>query len=73
MPRLNNCDYNKIKVVHELSQLQWFLEKHAMPDATAHGHPLCANMWKEIHSEINKWLEKPLLAIEGRSKEGKMK
>ena len=72
MPKLSNCDYNKIKVVHDLSRLQWFLEKHAIPDA-ANNHPLCANMWKEINQEIAKWLDKPLMAIEGRAKEGKLK
>ncbi len=30
---LNNCDYDKIKILHELSSILWFIKKHALVDA----------------------------------------
>lgn len=33
MNMLNNCQYNIVKLVHELSRIVWFIEKHALKDA----------------------------------------
>lgn len=30
---LNNCEYDKIKILHELSTILWFVKKHALSDA----------------------------------------
>jgi hypothetical protein len=29
---LNNGDYDKIKILHELSSISWFIKKHALED-----------------------------------------
>ncbi|MGC2310795.1 MAG: hypothetical protein WA432_04200 [Candidatus Babeliaceae bacterium] len=33
----DNNTYNKIKLLHELTRLNWFLEKHALNDAQMTG------------------------------------
>lgn len=32
---LHNSDYNKVKILHDLCALHWFVEKHAVADAQA--------------------------------------
>lgn len=31
--KLNNCCYDKAKLLHQLSCVSWFIEKHALADA----------------------------------------
>lgn len=32
---LDHCTYDKIKLLHELSSLAWFIEQHAKKDASS--------------------------------------
>lgn len=68
---LKNCNYNKIKVLHDIHSLKWFIDNHAISDAKKDGHPLCAEMFKELSDSLDKMTHKPRLAVEGLSKEGK--
>ena len=68
---LKNCNYNKIKVLHDLSRIKWFIDNHAVADAKKDGHPLCAEMFREVSEQLDKLMHKPRMAVEGLSKEGK--
>ena len=70
---LNDCNYNKVRLLHDLSRIVWYLEKHAKQDAKKEGHKLCHVVCDDIRKDLEKHMEKLRLAIEGLSKEGKFK
>jgi hypothetical protein len=54
---LDNCTYNKAKIVHELSSLCWFLETHAISDAQkANDEPLEKQLLA-IHKDLEQHLK----------------
>ena len=70
---LENCNYNKVKLLHDLNRIIWHLEKHAKEDAKEGGHELCYAMCEELLQDLEKHTEKLRQAIEGLSKEGKFR
>jgi len=68
---LSDCNYNKVRLLHDLSRIVWYLEKHAKEDANKAGHELCKAMCDELMEDLEKHIEKLRQAIEGLSKEGK--
>lgn len=68
---LNNCNYTKVRLLHDLSRIVWFLKKHAKEDAKEEGHELCIGMCQELESDLEAHIEKIRKAIEGLAKEGK--
>lgn len=66
-----HCNYDKIKLLYQLSAMSHFLYKHAIPDAKNEGHPLCAAEYEELRKDIIKHIHKLKAAIVGLSKEGK--
>ena len=70
---LKDCNYDKIRLLAELSKIVWFIENHAKKDAEKENHPLCYAMYDELQKDLEKHMEKLRLAIEGLSKEGKLK
>lgn len=68
---LNDCNYNKVRLLHDLSRIVWYLKKHAKEDAKKHEHPLCHAMCEEIEQDLEKHIDKLRAAIIGLSKEGK--
>jgi hypothetical protein len=68
---LNDCNYNKVRLLHDLSRINWYLKKHAKEDAKKHGHPLCHTMCEEMEKDLEKHIDKLRAAIIGLSKEGK--
>ena len=68
---LNNCNYNKVRLLTDLSRITWYLKKHAKEDAKQHGHELCHAMCEEIEKDLEKHIEKIRAAIEGLAKEDK--
>ena len=51
---LNDCKYNKIKLLHELSCMAWFLEKHAVPNAQDSGEGECVEIFKTLKNDLDK-------------------
>ncbi len=49
---LDNCFYNKIKVLHKLSCLQWFLKKHAHDDAKKVDHGECHEFFEKLEKDL---------------------
>lgn len=55
---LDHCTYDKIKLLHELSKLTWFVEKHGKRDAQAAGDSACFDMFEELAIDLQKHVEK---------------
>ncbi len=69
---LDNCNYTKIKLLHKLSQIAWYCEKHAQQDAEETGHPACQEMYEEIRQDCEKHMAKLKDAIAGVAQEGNL-
>ena len=68
---LDDCNYNKIRLLHDVSRIVWYLEHHAKKDAKESGHELCHAMCVELQADLEKHMEKLKEAIVGISKEDK--
>ncbi len=55
---LDNSTYNKVKMLSQLSELCWFIDKHALKDAESSGDQECVDAMKAIHSDLEKHIEK---------------
>ncbi len=55
---LDNCSYNKIKLLHELSSQLWFIQKHALNDAEAAGDAACIQALRDLEHDLQKHLER---------------
>jgi len=56
---LTNCEYDKIKVLHDLGKVEWFLAHHAKVDAEKKDEKflhMCEALQQDIarHSEVIK-------------------
>ena len=69
----HNCNYNKIKLLHQISHMIWVIEHTYIKDAKKGKHPACATMYKEIAVALKQEKKKLLAAVEGLAKEGKFK
>lgn len=49
---LDNCMYDKIKLLHKLSCILWFIKKHALEDARADSE--CTQVLKELEADLEK-------------------
>ena len=55
---LDNCLYNKVKLLHLISKTIWFIEKHACNDAQqAQQHEFDA-MLKQLATDLEPYLHK---------------
>jgi hypothetical protein len=66
-----NCNYNKTRLLSDMSSIIWRVEKYYLSDAEKAKHPLCAAACKDLVADLKKHKEKMRAAIEGLSKEGK--
>ncbi len=55
---LDNCTYNKIKLLHEVSSLVWFIERHALNDAKVAGDAACAEIIQQLGEDLQRHLER---------------
>jgi hypothetical protein len=55
---LDNSTYNKIKLIHEISRLVWFIDKHALVDANNAGDKEWMNTLIGLRKELEKQIEK---------------
>lgn len=54
---MDNCTYNKMKLLHELSKLTGFIEKHAKEDAKASKHNSCVKAIDALHADLLKHIK----------------
>ena len=55
---LDNSTYNKVKMLCKLSEICWFIDKHAIKDAENAGDAECIEMMRAIHKDLEKHIEK---------------
>ncbi|HVX01344.1 MAG TPA: hypothetical protein VHA52_13055 [Candidatus Babeliaceae bacterium] len=60
---LDNASYNKIKLLHEISEIVWFLEKHALRDAENAGDQESYNELLGLQRELERHIERLRNAI----------
>jgi len=53
---MNDCKYNKIKLLHELSSIAWFIDKCGLQDAQESGDTKCVELFKSIRSELDTYI-----------------
>jgi len=51
---LHDCKYDKIKLLHQLSCMAWFIEKHAKENAQKAGDTECANFLDALAKDLKK-------------------
>lgn len=54
---LDNQTYNKIKLIHELSCITWFIEKHALHDAGNGGDKVAHEALLALQRDLSKHIE----------------
>lgn len=55
---LDNASYNKVKLIHEISRIIWFIDKHGLTDASNAGDRECMDILIGIRKDLEKSLEK---------------
>ena len=68
---LNDCNYDKVKLIHHMSKLITFIDRYAIKDADREGHPLCSKEYEELKNDLEKHVGKLSSAVKGLSKEDK--
>ena len=54
---LNNDLYDKIKILHELSTLAWFIRQHAEPDAIKRNDDEMQKILLELYKDLDKHIK----------------
>lgn len=68
----SNCNYDKVKLLQQVSHMIWRIEKHYARDAKKDKHPLCKKMYEELAEDLKKHRKKLEDAVGGLAKEGKL-
>lgn len=55
---LDNVSFDKIKLIYKLSDLVWFIERHAKSDAQQAGDSQCLEMLTELQKDLSNHLER---------------
>ncbi|MBD3232021.1 hypothetical protein GF322_05195 [Candidatus Dependentiae bacterium] len=53
---LDNCRYNNIKILHELSKLAWFIDKHCTQSKYGCKHESCQTL-HELKNTLEQYIE----------------
>jgi hypothetical protein len=61
---LNDCKYNKIKLLHELSSIVWFLDKCAIQDAQKTGDSQCVKDFKALQNVLETHIQQLETSLE---------
>lgn len=70
---LEDCNYNKIRLLHDLSRMNWYLKKHAKADAKKAGHEECHKLCLELEKDLEKHIEKLRKTIHNLCSKGKFR
>ncbi|MGB8366993.1 MAG: hypothetical protein WCD44_01410 [Candidatus Babeliales bacterium] len=58
MPRmLDNCFYDKVKLLHNLSCTSWFIDKHAKEDAKKAGDDKLIALLEKLEQDLHKYVD----------------
>lgn len=56
--KLNNSCYDKIKLLHKISCIVWFIEKHVQVDAKEEGDTEFLALAKQLHTDLLPYIDK---------------
>jgi len=51
---LDDCKYDKVKILHEVSSMAWYLEKHAKENAEKAGDKECYALYDNMIKDLEK-------------------
>jgi len=54
---LKDCKYNNVKILHEISCLAWFIDKHAKIQAQNAGDKECEQLLENLYNELKKHID----------------
>lgn len=54
---LSNCRYNKVKVLHDMSKLLWFIEKHGLDNANKEQDASCVVLFEKLKKDLEKYID----------------
>jgi hypothetical protein len=54
---LDHCTYDKVKLLHKLSSMLWFIEKHAKNDAKMANDAECAAILQKMSKDLEKYID----------------
>ena len=63
---MDNCTYNKIKLMHELSRIAGFLERHGKKDAKSAKHTKCIEIMNNLHKDLLSYIDQLSAGISKR-------
>lgn len=55
---LDHCTYDKVKLLHEISSLVWFIEQHAKNDAQSAKDAACQELLTKLVQDLEKYIVK---------------
>ena len=55
---LDHCTYDKVKLLHEISSIIWFIEKHAKQDAKSANDIVCHDLFEKLAQDLEKYVVK---------------
>ncbi|MEW5897267.1 MAG: hypothetical protein AB1668_06230 [Nanoarchaeota archaeon] len=61
---MDNCTYNKLKLIHEMSRLTGFIDKFARKDAKQTKHKGCDALVEEVYKDLKKSIRKLHKAVD---------
>lgn len=68
---MNDCNHSKVKLLHELNKISWYLDRFAPAHSENAGHPACTSLYSEMQQDIDKHIDKLKQAVVGLAQEGK--
>ena len=57
MAKMDNCTYNKTKLLHQMSRLDWFIDKYAKKDAKKAKHGACQKAMTALQKDLHKHMK----------------
>lgn len=54
---LDHCTYDKIKLLHEISSIIWFIEKHGKEDAQHAKEHACHELLERLKQDLEKYID----------------
>ena len=54
---MDDCTYNKIKLLHDMSRISGFIEKHCREDARRAKHKDCQQIIDHLHKDLTVHME----------------
>lgn len=54
---LKDCKYNNVKILHEISCLTWFIDKHAKTQAQNAGDKACEQLLEKLYDDLKKYID----------------